>query len=192
MYREKFLLRLLERANDDIRLDPSEANALTEIKWTWETIEKFVNMNLTRETITQWAQKYSPPLRERTEQFFMLANNWKVPILVLSAGIGDVIKAVLSEETSLPSNVKIAANWFTYDQNQVSGMGDVKNHIYSFNKHEGTPQNGQEYFPDWNTRPNVIVMGDSLGDAKMADGFKNTKNVLKIGFCGKTEVLLHR
>lgn len=31
-------------------------------------------------------------------------------------------------------------------------------------------------------RHNVILMGDNLGDAEMADGVPNTDAVLKIGF----------
>ena len=39
-----------------------------------------------------------------------------------------------------------------------------------------------EYFKTLNSRTNVVLMGDSLGDASMACGVPTPNNVLKIGF----------
>lgn len=50
-----------------------------------------------------------------------------------------------------------------------------------FNKNE-TALEGTEYYDLVHDRSNIIVMGDSLGDAAMAAGSSATSNILKIGF----------
>ena len=53
--------------------------------------------------------------------------------------------------------------------------------IHSFNKHEVSTHQ-PEYFERNRHRTNVILMGDTLGDLRMADGLPDTKNLLTIGF----------
>lgn len=67
-----------------------------------------------------------------------------------------------------------------FDQkNIVQGFQGKLIHIYSKNEHalEGT-----DYFKLISQRNNVILLGDSIGDASMADGLPDTNAVLKIGF----------
>lgn len=41
---------------------------------------------------------------------------------------------------------------------------------------------GTSYYPVIADRTNVIVIGDSIGDAGMAEGLSNSDAILKIGF----------
>ena len=52
--------------------------------------------------------------------------------------------------------------------------------IHVFNKNENAIHDS-DYFKKLEGRDNVILLGDSLGDLKMADG-ANASNLLKIGF----------
>lgn len=38
------------------------------------------------------------------------------------------------------------------------------------------------HFQELRERPNVLLLGDSLGDLTMADGVQDMQNILKIGF----------
>lgn len=38
------------------------------------------------------------------------------------------------------------------------------------------------HFQELRARPNVLLLGDSLGDLNMADGVQDMQNILKIGF----------
>lgn len=49
------------------------------------------------------------------------------------------------------------------------------------NKNEYAIKNS-EYYDLVKNRKNVILLGDSLGDARMADGIEHANHVLKIGF----------
>lgn len=53
--------------------------------------------------------------------------------------------------------------------------------IHVLNKNEVAIKN-TDYYNLIRERSNVILLGDSLGDAKMADGIDHAENVLKIGF----------
>ena len=53
--------------------------------------------------------------------------------------------------------------------------------IHVFNKSESAIHKS-DYFENIRERENIILMGDSLGDLRMADGAANTKNILRIGF----------
>ena len=53
--------------------------------------------------------------------------------------------------------------------------------IHVFNKNENAIHSS-DYFEKLHNRTNVVLMGDSLGDIKMALGVPQPSNVLKIGF----------
>lgn len=50
-----------------------------------------------------------------------------------------------------------------------------------FNKHENVIHSSP-YFKEISGRTNVILLGDSLGDIKMAHGVPSPNTILKIGF----------
>lgn len=53
--------------------------------------------------------------------------------------------------------------------------------IHVLNKNEFALKN-TKYYDLIKNRNNVILLGDSLGDARMADGMAHANHVLKIGF----------
>ena len=53
--------------------------------------------------------------------------------------------------------------------------------IHIYNKREGALLN-TGHFEELRSRPNVLLLGDSLGDLTMADGVQEVEKVLKIGF----------
>lgn len=102
-----------------------------------------------------------------------------VPVLVFSAGLGDSVSAVLRYHNALLSNMHIISNYLRFTGLQVNGFqGDI---IHSFNKNEHAVEKS-DYFKDLAGRNNVLLLGDELGDAGMADGVHNANSVLKIGF----------
>lgn len=53
--------------------------------------------------------------------------------------------------------------------------------IHTFNKNE-TALDGSEYYDLVHNRDHIIVMGDSIGDADMANGVPASSHIIKIGF----------
>lgn len=150
--------------------------------WSMKMSKKLAGLEFSPEVVAKLAKKYGPPLRDRTRQLFEMSSAAHVPVLVFSAGIGDVIQDILRDQNALTDNVKIAANFLKFNQGKISGMKNPDHQIHSFNKHLRIPESGQKLFDDWDLRSNVMVLGDLLGDAKMSDGFEKCDNILKIGF----------
>ncbi|XP_012524981.1 7-methylguanosine phosphate-specific 5'-nucleotidase [Monomorium pharaonis] len=125
------------------------------------------------------AKAFENILRDGTEKFFEKLYDARVPIVVFSAGLGDIVEAVLRYHNALFDNVKVISNFLKYDGNQLDGFkNDVLIHVY--NKNECALVKDHEMILQ--KRPNVLLMGDTIGDAHMVQGIKGTKAVLKIGF----------
>lgn len=91
------------------------------------------------------------------------------------------------------------SNFLQYKDGLLDGY-DTTNMIHVFNKNESALKGSKE-FDLIHDRTNIIVMGDSLGDAGMGDGCVSgvDAHILKIGFlnehvsiCDLASILLNR
>lgn len=74
----------------------------------------------------------------------------------------------------------MVSNFLKYSDNgTIEGFQSEMIHVFNKNEQalEGTP-----FYDLVRDRDNIIVMGDSLGDAGMASGVPQTNAVLKIGY----------
>ena len=119
-----------------------------------------------------------------------------VPLVLFSAGLGNVARLVL--ERKLPSGVRgegvpIVSNWLIFDGEDgeggrlLSGISEPLVHMY--NKHGATvkAQLGEQWEGLAAGRRTVLVVGDSLGDATMADGLGEGLSVCRVGFVNTTD-----
>ncbi|XP_011693801.1 PREDICTED: 7-methylguanosine phosphate-specific 5'-nucleotidase [Wasmannia auropunctata] len=125
------------------------------------------------------AQGFDNILRDGTEELFEKLADARVPIVVFSAGLGDIVEVVLRYHNALFDNVRVISNFLKYNGNQLDGFkNDVL--IHAYNKNECALE--KDYLKLLQKRQNVLLMGDTIGDANMVKGIENTKAVLKIGF----------
>ncbi|XP_012279752.1 7-methylguanosine phosphate-specific 5'-nucleotidase [Orussus abietinus] len=165
-----------------IEIDPElSVNNKTEAMNEWMVAaEKLLcGFEFDSKELAEVAKKYGTALRDGTKDLFEKLFEAKVPILVFSAGLGDVVEAVLKDQDVLFKNVKVISNFLKYDGRKLNGFQQDR-FIHVFNKNEHAI-NG-EYFQILEGRGNVLLMGDSIGDANMADGVKDLEAILRIGF----------
>ena len=119
-------------------------------------------------------------LRDQTDNMLKTLHSNEVPVLVLSAGVGDLINHIMDHFGVLHSNVKLVSNFLKFDEegNIVGLKGEESELIHMYNKAETVRKRSEEA----SERKNVIVLGDSLGDLHMAAGVKDPNVVLTIGF----------
>lgn len=129
--------------------------------------------------IEEIAQECNDILRDGTKEIVEKLYNVEVPIVVFSAGLGDMVEAVMKCNNAFFDNVKIISNFLKYKGNQLDGFSnDVL--IHAYNKNECAL--AEDYLAVLRKRRNVLLMGDTTGDASMVDRVEDTKTVLKIGF----------
>ncbi|KAJ7992333.1 hypothetical protein DPEC_G00277440 [Dallia pectoralis] len=119
-------------------------------------------------------------LRENYQLFFTHLQEHNIPLLIFSAGIGDVLEEVIGQAGVFSPNVKVFSNYMDFDEAGIlkAFKGEL---IHTYNKREGALLN-TGHFQDIKSRHNILLLGDSLGDLSMADGVHNLENILKIGF----------
>ncbi len=118
-------------------------------------------------------------LRDGSAEFFRSISEHSIPLLIFSAGLGNIIKGFLSRKNFMTSNVHLIANFFDFDDSGKA-VSFRKPLIHTFNKNE-IQVTHEPYRKEISKRKNVILLGDSIGDIGMAEGIKHD-TMIKVGF----------
>ena len=113
-----------------------------------------------------------------------------VPVLILTAGVADVVEEVLVAVlggAALPSGVSGVGNHAVWrpcggagagaDEELVGWRGEL---VHMYNKGEAVLA-GSPMYAELCRRTNILLCGDSLGDARMADGLGHATAVVRLG-----------
>ncbi len=117
--------------------------------------------------------------RDQIKDFIDFLEAHQIPLIIMSAAPGDMLTAHLKHEGLLRPNVHVIANLYEFDAagNAIKIKEPI---IHSLNKHEIVIRS----FPVFEAikdRPNILLLGDGLGDIGMAEGF-DYKEIIKVGF----------
>ena len=123
-------------------------------------------------------------MRQGALKLLCRAKMLQIPVLIFSAGLADIIDIALRQcapdiSASVVSNRMLwSSDNSNRDEEKLVGFSEPL--IFMFNKKmEAVPANLQPK----TRRCNAIVVGDSLGDATMADGaISPPKTILRVGF----------
>lgn len=162
----------------DETLDFDTKNKLM-VEWWQKHINLLIKYKLKEETVME-ATKNIKVMKFRDGAIellkYLYENN--VPIIIMSAGIGNFIEQFLINNNCYYSNIHIISNFLKFENGTAVGIkGEI---IHSLNKREDLlPSNIRKIIKN---RPNVILMGDQLADVTMINK-ENRNAALKIGFC---------
>lgn len=179
-YKEK--ARILRDTYFPIETNPNitiEEKIPKMIEWWTKAHDLLETCAIYRDTIHQSVATSTAKLRDGCSWFFDELKNYEVPLLIFSAGIGDIIEEIIKQQSTLHDNMHIVSNYMKYnDEGKMIGFKNDIIHIY--NKNENAIH-GSDYFQNIEHRTSMILMGDSIGDLHMADGAE-VDHKLKIGF----------
>jgi len=154
------------------------------IEWWHKAQAMILSSNLNQSMVRELVCHSKMILKKGVQEFITELLRSETPILIFSAGIGDVIKIFLEKEIPEFKNnhrsLNIVSNFIQYDKNGKL-ISFNKKLIHSFNKNEHEIHDTPYYQLILN-RPNVILLGDTLGDVGMIGRMKNLKQILKIGY----------
>lgn len=123
-------------------------------------------------------------LREGTDE--LMHNLWKnkIPLVIMSASVGDIIKEYIKMKSLHLDNVIIIANMLKYDKSGQF-LEVIEPIIHSMNKKETEIKNHPEY-KKLESRKNIILLGDGLGDLGMSEGLPY-ENIIRIAYYNEGE-----
>ncbi|KAE9553038.1 hypothetical protein FO519_003757 [Halicephalobus sp. NKZ332] len=142
---------------------------IVESKFTYKDIEELVAA----------ARVY---LRDAATEFVRSVEAHNVPLILFSAGIGNIIEIVLKRNLGhVPQTLHVISNTMHFNEGTVC-VGFSKPIIHTFCKNSSVITGERPFFHHIRTRNNVLLIGDSLGDIHMDVGIENEGVALKIGF----------
>ena len=156
------------------------------IEWYEKCMNLYYEYGLTKEKLEKSIKESKLIFREGAKEFIEKTKENNIPLIILSAGIGNVIEEFLKINNCYFNNIYIISNFIKFDEN-----GNMKkfedNMIHSLNKTiEG--HLSQKCKNEIKDRKSGILMGDLIDDKKMADK-NNIDNIVTVGFLNNEENL---
>ncbi|XP_031808773.1 cytosolic 5'-nucleotidase 3A [Sarcophilus harrisii] len=150
------------------------------VEWYTKSHTLLVEQALPKSKIGEVVKESDVMLKDGYGHFFDKLKEHNIPVFIFSAGLGDVLEEVIRQAGVYHNNVKVVSNFMDFDENGII-KGFKGELIHVFNKHDGALKSTQ-YFKQLKDNSNIILLGDSQGDLRMADGVANVDNILKIGY----------
>ncbi|THD26601.1 Cytosolic 5' nucleotidase III [Fasciola hepatica] len=158
------------------------------IDW-WSTAHQIiVDCRLHRKALEKTVRECNLVLRDQVKEFTDLLSEQQIPLLIFSAGLGDVIQLLLQRFSMDTSNVRVVSNFMHFNNEDII-EGFKEPIIHTFNKTAasipGFGSTGGLISP---RRTCILLLGDSTADVHMADGATVDDpegvrgTVLRIGF----------
>ena len=151
------------------------------LKWWEEHSALLIQSGLNKKDLEKVASSPKIRFREGAFEFIDFLHGHGIPIVVMSSsGLGkDAVSLCFQKHGKLCKNVHIISNSFVWGKNG-NATGFQKPIIHSMNKDETMLHD----FPIYGlvkNRKNVMLLGDTLEDVGMVEGFDYT-SLIKIGF----------
>jgi len=146
--------------------------------WYQKHIALFQKYKLKEEIVEKAAADMKTmKLREGVQKFLKFLCDFNVPLVIISAGVGNFIEANLKKNECCFNNIYISSNIIEFKEGVAVGIkGSV---IHGLNKGEvSLPDDIKERLEQ---REYIILLGDQLDDIQMVDENKR-KDAVCIGF----------
>ena len=165
----------------DYEISFKEKNSAMEI-WYQECMDLYYEYKLTKEKMEKGIEKSNLILREGVKEFLKEMNENEIPVIILSAGIGNVIEKFLKDENCYFKNMIIISNFikFDFDGNMEKFQDNM---IHTLNKsiESKLPIDIQKII---DSKKYKILFGDTIEDKKMVPE-KEWENTILVGFLNK-------
>jgi len=160
---------------------PTEEKKKFMNEWWMTHFDLLIKSGLNKKDIENVIKSRKIKLRHGFSDFLNILKENNIPLVIMSSsGLGDdAISMYLKQEEKLYNNVHIISNSYKWDE-KGNAIGVKEPIIHVMNQDETAIQN----FPAFEiikNRKNVLLLGDSVGDIGMVEGF-DYNNLIKIGF----------
>ena len=166
----------------DLNLPDDYKNAKM-VEWWIKHIGLLVKYKTTKQDlINAGKQTNLLSFRDGTKKLFDITNKYNIPMIILSAGLGDIIESSLKSINADFDNIKIVSNFVDTKNGIITGISE--NIIHSLNKNEASIGNEIDKIEE--NRPYILLFGDNFEDTKMVPTEKYDSTIL-VGFYDETK-----
>jgi len=152
-------------------------------KWWTLNIELFVKYELKEEVVKNATQNMNEmKFREGGKEFLKKMHEKNIPVIIISAGIGNFIEQFLKQQDSFFPNIHILSNFISFENGIATGVCETI--IHSQNKNIVALT--EEIKAKLDNRDKVLLLGDNLADIKMVPE-EQRENTIRIGFLNFNE-----
>lgn len=153
-------------------------------EWYIKHINLFIKYKL-KESLVKEASKDNNimELRKGGREFLKYLNENNIPLIIISAGIGNFIESYLKNNNCYYDNIYISSNMLEF-QNGIA-IGVKNNIIHSLNKNEvSLPTNIKKRVIN---RNQILLLGDQISDINMVSEDKRENTIRTIFLNSETE-----
>ena len=164
-----------------IEIDPTVPRKEKSAKmheWWKKHFDLLIKCGLDKKTMQTIVKKRTLKFRQGTLEFIDFLHQNNIPLIIMSAGPGDMISEYLKQEGRLHNNVHIIANLYEFENGKATKVKEPI--VHSMNKAEIVVK-GYPVYKLVKDRTNVLLLGDGAEDIDMIEGFDYT-NLIKVGF----------
>ena len=165
----------------DATIDESEKRAAMK-EWWQKHMQLFVDEKVTLDIITEVASTRLK-LRENAKDFFGIIHQNQIPLLIFSAGVGDLIRIHLESKNLITENVHIISNFFEFKDGIAIG---TKEPVVAAASKDEAAVTETPFASEIIERRNAILMGDKIEDLQMSHGIEHDA-LLTIGFLNEND-----
>lgn len=164
--------------NPKITLEEKEK---TMEEWWMNHFELLIKSGLNKKDLKMVVESERVKHREGFSEFNELLIKYKIPLIIISAsGLGGDNILMYLEKSHVPMTViHIISNTYEWDENG-NAVAIKRPIIHNMNKN-GNLLKALPIFGEIKNRKNILLLGDSLDDIKMAENL-DYDNLIKVGF----------
>lgn len=158
----------------DYNLPPNKKREIMK-EWAKKSFTLLSNY-ITEEMVYKALENANIYLRDGVKEFFIEMKNKNIPVIVMSSGVGNIVKEFLKKEGCLFDNIEIVSNFFEF----IDGKACINfDNIMAVSKKEykKIPKSIRNKIEE----KDALLFGDLVEDIRMIDSEK-IPNTLTFGF----------
>jgi len=153
-------------------------------EWYRQSHALLLEESISEETIRQAVADANIRIRPGFAELRREAATRGIPLVVYSAGLGNVVKEVLCQCVEKGEQLPVVSNWLRFGPGGGNACGFDEPLVHMFNK-DGARLLEQLGEAEWRAlsrgRDTALLLGDGLGDCTMTDGL-GMRTIVRLGF----------
>ena len=169
----------------DYNISYEEKNRQMEI-WYNSCMNLYYKYHLNKYKLQEAVKNSGLIFRKGAREFLQYTYENNIPVIILSAGVGSVIKEFLKEKNCFFDNIFLISNTFIYDENG-NAYGLENSLIHTMNKTVERHLKGK-IKEEFDKRPYKLLFGDTIEDINMTRK-SEIEETIKVAFLDEMDNL---